>query len=337
MIPEASVVVPTYNRAAVLTECLDALTAPVPDTPPFEIIVVDDASDDDTPRVLEARTAGAVHAGFRYVRHEANRGRSATRNTGIRLSQGRIVVLVDDDIIVSPTYVRAHLARHAAAEGEHLAVVGNLSFPEDVLRASNYAKYLQSRYLGHRPTGARRGVDLEDLHPRFLGSGISSVRRDDLEAIGLFDEASRSYGYEDHLFGHRLRARGVRVVFAPEARALHRDTVTLAWYRAKMREAGRDGLPLLREQSPEFLDQTSLVVFSPPDWTHDPRSLLARKLLLRAALNPVTMLLLEAWARATDRVGPMYVPTLYRALSAGWLLQGARMARHGPPLVRYGT
>ena len=337
MMTEASVVVPTYNRAAVLAECLDALEAQAPETPAFEIIVVDDASDDATPRVMEQRTGGAVHRVLRYVRHELNRGRSATRNKGIRLARGRIVVLLDDDIIVSPTYVRAHLARHAAAGGEHLAVVGNLSFPEDVLRASNYAKYLQSRYLGYRRAGVERGVDHENLHPRFLGSGISSVRRDDLEAIGLFDEASRSYGYEDHVFGHRLRARGVRLVFAPDAPALHRDQVTLAWYRAKMREAGRDGLPLLLEKSPEFLAQTSLGDFTPPDWTHDRKRILARKLLLRAALNPITMWLLEAWAQATDRVGPMYAAPVYRALSAGWLLQGSRLSRHGPPLVRYGT
>jgi glycosyltransferase involved in cell wall biosynthesis len=332
---EASVVVPTFNRAAVLEECLLALAAQRPDTPPFEIIVVDDASTDDTAVRVAAHARHHSAMPLRYIRHETNRGRSATRNGGIRLAQGRLIVLLDDDIVVSPGYVRAHLATHAASAPEHLAVVGNLSFPDEMVRRSNYARYLQSRYLGHRQLPAP-GIDPVNLHPRFLGSGISSVRREDLEAIGLFDETSRSYGYEDHVFAHRLRARGVRLVFCAEARALHRDQVSIPWYRAKMREAGRDGIPLLRERCPEFLADSSLDAFTPLDWSSDRGRLLARKLIVRLALNPAATWLLERWAAATDPVGAFYLAPVYRALSAGWLLQGSRLARGGPALVRYG-
>ncbi len=329
---ELTVVVPTYNRSAVLKRCLVALQRQAEQTPPYEIIVVDDGSRDDTPKCVEAVMDGRV----RYVRHETNRGRSAARNTGLRRARGAIVVMVDDDIIVEPGYLRAHAAAHTAAGDEHVAVVGNLSFPDDVVHASNLAKYLQSRYLGHRAPSPRRGVDPGNLHARFLGSGITSLRRADLEAVGLFDEAGRSYGYEDHVLAHRLQEIGVRLLFAPDARATHLDSVTIPWYRAKMQEAGRDGLPYLRDRCPEFLAETSLAALAPIDWSRDRGRQLARKLTLRGLLNPAVMWALEGWARATDGLGVLSSGLVYRALTAGWVMQGTRLRQGGPPLVQYG-
>ncbi len=330
---ELSVVVPTYNRSAVLQRCLAALQRQSEDTPPYEIIVVDDASRDDTPECVEAARDGRVQ----YVRHETNRGRSATRNTGLRRARGTIAVMVDDDIIVEPDYLRAHAAAHAAAGDEHVAVIGNLSFPDDVVRSSNLAKYLQSRYLGYRPLSPHANIDPDNLHARFLGSGITSLRRADLEAIGLFDETGRSYGYEDHVLGHRLREIGVRLLFAPDARAIHLDSVTIPWYRSKMREAGRDGLPYLRERCPEFLTETSLATLAPIDWSRDRGRQLARKLVLRGLLNPAVMRALEGWARATDDIGALSSGLVYRALTAGWVIEGTRLRQGGPPLVQYGV
>ncbi len=123
----ASVVVPTYNRPDVLEECVRALVAQAPDTPAYEVIVVDDGSRVDLSSLIES-LAGAARR-VRYVRHDTNRGRSATRNTGIDLAEGEIVLLVDDDVVVAPRYVAAHLAVHEAAGDAHLVVVGNLSFP----------------------------------------------------------------------------------------------------------------------------------------------------------------------------------------------------------------
>ena len=330
-----TVVVPTFNRGHVLERCLDALLNQSAETEPFDIIVVDDASSDDTEHRIAALLERAEH--LVYIRHAANRGRSATRNTGIRAATGQVVVLLDDDIVVEPDYVRAHLRIHEEAGDEHVAVVGNLSFPPEILGRSNYAKYLQSRYLGHRRSTSMDGIDLRDLHPRLLGSGISSVRRSDLLQIGLFDEMAASYGYEDHIFGQRLREAGVRLVFTEDARAIHLDQVSVDWYRAKMLETARDGIPLLRERAPDFLKETGVAHLLPIEWRMDRGTRLASKLAVRAALNPLTVWLLEQWARATDHVGAVYSPLLYRALTAGWLLQGQRLKRGGPRIVRYGV
>ena len=82
-------------------------------------------------------------------------------------------------------------------------------------------------------------------------------------------------------------------------------------------------------------DSTGYADLMPVDWRRDRRARLARKVLLRAGLNPVTVRLLEAWASATDRVGFLYAPLVCRALSAGWFLQGLGMRSGGPRLLVY--
>jgi GT2 family glycosyltransferase len=331
----ASVIVPTYNRPEVLEECVRALVAQAQDTPAYEVIVVDDGSRVDLRSLLKSLAGTARRV--RYVRHDANRGRSATRNTGIDLAEGEIVLLVDDDVVVAPHYVAAHLAVHEAAGDAHVVVVGNLSFPPEVLRASNYARYLQSRYLGYRRSGDRRGIDLANLHPRFLISAVASMRREDLRRHAPFDVAMRSYGCEDSVAGRRLTEQGLRIVFAPEATALHRDSVAVLWHRSKMLETARDGMPVLLRHYPDFLDDTAFRSLLPVDWSADAPGRILRKVLTRALLNPASLWALEQWALATDGRPWLYVHAVYRALNAGWFLRGRQMRRDGQPLVVYGS
>jgi glycosyltransferase involved in cell wall biosynthesis len=332
---QASVVVPTYNRPEMLEECVRALVAQAPDTPAYEVIVVDDGSRVDLGSHLESLTGAARRV--RYVRHDTNRGRSATRNTGIDLAEGEVVLLVDDDVVVSPRYVAAHLAVHQAAGDAHVVVIGNLSFPPEVVQGSNYARYLQSRYLGYRRPGDRRGIDLANLHPRFLISAVASMRREDLRRHVPFDAAMRSYGCEDSVAGRRLTEQGLRIVFAPKATAIHRDSVAVLWHRSKMLETARDGVPVLLQHYPDFLDDTAFQSLLPVDWSTEPPGRILRKVLTRVLLNPATLWVLERWAKATDGMPGLYVHAVYRALNAGWFLRGRRMRRDGQPLVVYGS
>jgi GT2 family glycosyltransferase len=334
----ATVVIPTFNRPAALEACGAALLSQNPDTPPYEVVIVDDGSSD--PGVTGAGERLAAAAGravrVRYVRHAGNRGRSATRNTGIGLAEGEVVLLVDDDVVVGPGYVAAHLAAHRAAGPDHVAVVGNLSFPAEVVERSNYARYLQSRYLGFRRPAERDGIDPADLHPRYLISAVASVRREDLARSAPFDDAMRSYGCEDHVAGRRLAERGVRIVFAPAASALHHDSVALDWHRNKMLETARDGVPRLLAHYPDFLDGTAFQALLPVDRRTEGTAAILRKALIRGALNPATVWGLECWARLTDAVPGLYVHAVYRALNAGWFLRGRRLRPGGRPLVVYG-
>jgi glycosyltransferase involved in cell wall biosynthesis len=92
--PEVSVVIPTYNRAAVLQEAIQSVMLQT--YPDYEVIVVDDGSTDNTRDVVSAFSGKG-----RYVLQQ-NRGRSAARNHGIRLARGRYIAFLDSDDMFLP-------------------------------------------------------------------------------------------------------------------------------------------------------------------------------------------------------------------------------------------
>lgn len=98
--PLVSVIVPVYNRAASIGECVQSILAQ--EVTDLELIVVDDGSTDSTPEVLDA--LAAADARVRLVR-QANAGVSAARNLGLSLARGKWIAFVDSDDVVSPAHL----------------------------------------------------------------------------------------------------------------------------------------------------------------------------------------------------------------------------------------
>jgi glycosyltransferase involved in cell wall biosynthesis len=326
----ATVVVPTYNRIAGLKACLAALRDQRGDHGDYEVVVVDDCSTDGTPEFLAEWSAKCSRC--RSLRQEQNRGQGAARNAGAKGARGDILLFVDDDIVVDDGYIAAHLRAHRSAASP-ISVIGNLRLPAEAVTRSNFARYVHGRYLGYRRAVGR--LDLGNLPPKHFGSGIASVRRADFEAVGGFEEQIRYYGFEDVLMGQRLAGRGVRLVFAADARALHHDTVSLERYKAKMIEAARESVPVLLRHEPRFFEHTQFRYLFPPD-TRDPMPLRVRKRIVRALLNGRTTRLLEWWARLTDGVGVLFIPALYHSLTAAWFRFGIDAGPNHRRLVSYG-
>jgi glycosyltransferase involved in cell wall biosynthesis len=111
--PVLSVVIPSYNYGRYLDACLDSIFGQV-DPPSFEVIVVDDASTDDSMEVHERR----ADARLRVVRHERNQGHAGAINTGLPLARGRIISRIDPDDRYRPHFMRTVCAafdRHPEA------------------------------------------------------------------------------------------------------------------------------------------------------------------------------------------------------------------------------
>jgi glycosyltransferase involved in cell wall biosynthesis len=113
--PLFSLIVPVYNVAPYLPRCLESLAALTP--PADEIIVVDDGSTDDCPRIL-AEFAPRLPQ-MRVIRQE-NGGLSAARNTGLDAARGKYLAFVDSDDFVEPD---AYTEVLRLAEDEHLDMV----------------------------------------------------------------------------------------------------------------------------------------------------------------------------------------------------------------------
>ena len=100
MFPKVSVVIPCYNQAQYLTECVQSVLAQTFED--WEAIVVDDASTD---RDVSAIVQSFRDQRIRLIRHDRNRGLSAARNSGVRCSLAPIVVPLDADDKLAPTHL----------------------------------------------------------------------------------------------------------------------------------------------------------------------------------------------------------------------------------------
>ncbi|MGD2098431.1 MAG: glycosyltransferase [Desulfobacterales bacterium] len=92
--PLVSVIIPTYNRGWIVAEAIESVLAQ--DFSDYELIVVDDGSDDRTPEILEAYGDKITIIG------QANRGVSAARNRGIAAAAGRLIAFLDSDDLWLP-------------------------------------------------------------------------------------------------------------------------------------------------------------------------------------------------------------------------------------------
>ena len=116
--PRVSIIIPTRNRSAVLTQCLDSLLTGTRTLEAPEVIVVDDCSNDETSAVVTCfRTATGWQVC--YLRQELPRGANAARNAGLDVSRGEIIVFLDDDVLVTEDW----LARLLAQISQELPVV----------------------------------------------------------------------------------------------------------------------------------------------------------------------------------------------------------------------
>lgn len=196
---DVSVTIVTRNRASVLEHCLRALTDQALDPAQYEIVIVDDGSTDETSAVIAVaqRAAGCEIRAFRFPEH---RGVSAARNVSIREARGAIIVFVDNDGLVPPSFLAVHLAAHR----------------EDPRRVICRGPIIVTDSL-HRPFAAR--WSLLDLNTSFFDTSNASVHREDLLRAGLFDELL--FHWEGLDMGLRLRRMGLRRVYRANAPLYH--------------------------------------------------------------------------------------------------------------------
>jgi glycosyltransferase involved in cell wall biosynthesis len=118
-----SIVIATYKRAAVLRDTLNSLSRLDPGAP-WEVIVVDNNSPDDTRQIVDAaasRFPVPLHYAF-----EREQGRSAALNCGFRLAKGDIIVTTDDDVRVAPDWLNRI---EAGLESQRCDYVGGRVLP----------------------------------------------------------------------------------------------------------------------------------------------------------------------------------------------------------------
>jgi glycosyltransferase involved in cell wall biosynthesis len=205
--PLISAIVPAFNSAATVEKALSSIEQQR--FRDFEIIVVDDASSDETPWILRGKWQGAPDR--RCIFLSANRGPAAARNRGIAEARGEWLAFLDADDLWLPWRLDVQMK---AARGQPSAIMwcggtvpfgrGGTGGNEETgeVPAQGGGNWTEEEIAGHaRPVPL---AEFAEHNP--VATSTVLVRRDAVKNAGGFDEAFR--GPEDYDLWMRLAARG---------------------------------------------------------------------------------------------------------------------------------
>lgn len=204
--PEITVCVCTYRRPALLTRLLAGLEAQTPETPAFEIVVVDNDAAGSAEETVEGHARQAQHP-VRYLL-EPRQNISLARNRAVQAARGHWLALIDDDEVPAPTWLRE---LHATARQTRAPIVLGPVLPELARDAPGWigegGLFMRPRY----PTGTV--VPYMDVRT----SNLLMRREVALSVAGPFDPDYGLSGGEDIMLLERLRQQGQSIVWCDQA------------------------------------------------------------------------------------------------------------------------
>jgi GT2 family glycosyltransferase len=312
MTPRVSIVTPTYNRRDSLLRTLESLRRQTYPSNRFEIIVVDDGSDDGT----QEACSSLDDLPLTYVR-QSHLGGTAAKNRGARESTGELLVFLDDDITVNAWFLKCLVKQHQ--EKAKAIVMGVLhDVAPDAARKQPEAD------------ATMEGCDCAEVHFTECLGGFFSIRRADFMALGMLEDPAPGYwpNWEDVDLAYRAESSGFTFYQCKQAIGYHWDQVlsSLSTQCRRWEHAARSAVflfqkhPALRTEIPMFRDK------GPIEWRQDSPALVLRKVLRQiASSDPVMWLMKQPIPvlehRASDSTA---LRLLYRWIVSGHIYQGYR-------------
>lgn len=211
-----SIVVTNFNGESFLPQCLDSLLNQSYED--LEIIVVDNASTDGSRELVSSK-----YQNVRLVALETNGGFAAAVNAGINAAVGDVVVLLNNDTMAEPDFVKE---LYSALLNETSAA---MAAPKMLFLRS--PKTINSMGLGYSITGTNHDIGFGMSDDSFVEShnwifgpcgGAGMYRRQMFETTGLFDEDFFMY-YEDVDYCFRAQLTGHKCISVPAARIHHAE------------------------------------------------------------------------------------------------------------------
>lgn len=200
-----SVIVPAYNASQTIESCLQALLDQSIPRDSYEVIVVDDGSNDNT-----------VELASRYpvrVLRQTHAGPATARNLGAKLAAGQYLLFTDSDCIPTREWI-AEISRPLEDNGEVVAAKGVYQTRQPDLLARFAQVEFEEKYAGLR---RRRNIDFVDTYS-------AAFRRDAFWDGGAFDPTFSEASNEDTQLSFNLAAQGKLIVFAEKAVVYHQHS-----------------------------------------------------------------------------------------------------------------
>jgi glycosyltransferase involved in cell wall biosynthesis len=233
-----TVAICTYNRAGALLSALRALTAQRDAATPFEIVVVDNNSTDETCSIVQS-----FGAAVRYV-FEGRQGLSFARNAAIEAASGGIIAFTDDDVEVAPGW--AAVLMHAFASHRDVDCVGGRVLPRWQEPPPSWLTRVHWAPLALQDHG-EAPLTFDAAAPLCLVGANVAFRRSVFADIGPFSPAVQRVkdgigSTEDHELLLRLYAAGRRALYVPDllvTTGIPADRLTRSYHRRWHRGHGR--------------------------------------------------------------------------------------------------
>lgn len=216
---DVSILVVNWNTAAFLSRCLESLRAA---SLPHEVIVVDNASTDDSVEMVRRD-----HPGVRLLALDRNVGFSAGNNRAMEAAAGRYLLLLNPDTEVRPGALEDLVAFLDA--NPEVGIAGPTLWNPDGSHQPSTRPFpsLRNEFLRATmlwrlfpPAGYRRARRDEEDRPDEVSGAALCIRRECMEAIGPMDEGNFMY-YEDTDWCRRARNAGWEVAYRPGPGIVH--------------------------------------------------------------------------------------------------------------------
>lgn len=198
-----SVIVPAYNAAQTIGDCVQALLRQSVERDRYEIVVVDDGSTDATSELV------AKYPSVRVIRQD-NAGPAVARNRGAQQARGDILLFTDADCVPAEDWIERMVAPFQSADGV-VGVKGTYRSHQKALMARFVQLEYEDKY--------RRMARYE--HIDFVDTYSAGYRRGVFLENGGFDTSFPTASVEDQEFSFRLARQGHRMVFVPDAYVYH--------------------------------------------------------------------------------------------------------------------
>lgn len=175
--PIVSIIIPTYNRERLIARSVKSVLNQTYQD--FELIIVDDASTDNTEEVVSSFNDERI----RYVRHKENKGEAAARNTGIKAARGDYIAYQDSD----DEWFPEKLARQIELLQDASPEVGVIY--TGFWKTENHKR----TYIPFSWVNQKNGdIHKELLKGNFIGSPVVLIKKECFSEVGLFDERLRN-------------------------------------------------------------------------------------------------------------------------------------------------
>lgn len=207
------------------------------------MIVVDDGSRDETPRLL--REFVDKHVLDLKVFTQNNAGQGVARNLGIERSGGEILLFLGDDMLPKPDLLERHYRFHSANLEKERSALGKVTWHPEI-RVSRFMRWLTHSGVQFKFHDLSHGEQTDFW--RFYTANISIKR----ELLGRerFDQDFSGWGFEDAELGYRLQEKGMELIYLPAALAEHFHKIDATSLFERQFAAGKNAV-LFQKKHPE--------------------------------------------------------------------------------------